>query len=130
LKGQKAPGFASPLYAPILELGDGSPMSRKDFVEKYDLCCEGLSPKRVKVPRDIFLEDISKIFGPIVNKNGYNYEFTKDPLFIEKIKTLWMGDTLKTLSTSIKVDIFRNGERINLREDGEVDELGYVCRVD
>lgn len=65
-------------------------MFRKDFAEKYDLCCEGLNPKSVKLPRDSFLEHISKIFGPIVNKNKYNYEFTKDPLFIEKIKTLWM----------------------------------------
>jgi hypothetical protein len=25
-----------------------------------------------------------------VNNNGYNYEFIKDPLFIEEIETLWM----------------------------------------
>ncbi len=56
----------------------------------YDLYCEGLNPKCVKVPKDISLEDIDKIFGPIVHKNEYNYEFTKDPLFIKKIKTLWM----------------------------------------
>jgi hypothetical protein len=43
----------------------------------------------VKVPRDITLEEISKFFGPIVNKNGYNYEFTKDLSFIEEIETLW-----------------------------------------
>jgi hypothetical protein len=36
------------------------------------------------------LEDISKLFGPIVNKNGYNYEFAKDPVFIKKIEKLWM----------------------------------------
>jgi len=36
------------------------------------------------------LENASKSLGPIVNKNNYNYEFTKDHVFIEKIEKLWM----------------------------------------
>jgi hypothetical protein len=87
LKGQNRLGFVTPLYVPIPKLGDGSPMSKKDFIKKYDFYCQGLSPKCVEVSRDISLEDIDKIFGLIVNKNKYNYEFTKDPLFIKKIKT-------------------------------------------
>jgi len=67
-------------------LRDGGLISRKEFIEKYKLNCEGLSLKCVKVPRYIYLEEISKFFGPIVNKNGYNYEFTKDPLFIEEME--------------------------------------------
>ncbi len=62
-------------------------MSKKNFIKKYDFYYEGLSPKCVEVSRDISLEDIDKIFGLIVNKNKYNYEFIKDPLFIKKIKT-------------------------------------------
>jgi hypothetical protein len=89
LKGQRL-GFAILLYTPILVLGDGGPISKNEFIKKYKFSCEGLSMKHVKVPRDIILEEISKFFGPIVNKDGYNYEFTKDPLFIEEIKTLWM----------------------------------------
>ncbi len=29
-------GFVAPLYAKVLELGDGCPLFCKDFVEKYD----------------------------------------------------------------------------------------------
>ncbi len=77
------------MYDTILELGNGGLMSKKRFVEKYDLSCEGLSPKWVKVLRDITLEEINKFFG-LVKKNGYSYEFTKDPIFIEKVERLWM----------------------------------------
>jgi hypothetical protein len=44
----------------------------------------------VKVPIDISLEDVSKVFGAIINKNGYNYTYLNDPMYIEKIKVLWM----------------------------------------
>jgi hypothetical protein len=89
LKGLKL-GFAAPLYVAIPALGDGVPIPKKDFAEKYELYCEGLNPKHVKVPRDISLEDITNIFVHVANKNGYNYEFTKDLVFIEKVKKLWM----------------------------------------
>jgi hypothetical protein len=68
-------------------IGDGGSISKKEFAEKYKFCCERLSPKHVKkVPRDTSLEENSKFFGPIVNNNGYNYEFIKDPLFICLLK--------------------------------------------
>jgi hypothetical protein len=70
LKGIKS-GFATPLYAHVPALGDSGPISKKEFVKKYEFCCEGLRPKRVKMPRDISLEDIIKIFGLVVNNNGY-----------------------------------------------------------
>jgi hypothetical protein len=71
-------------------LGYGGPISKKEFAEKYKLSCECLSPKHVQVPRDNSLEEISEFFGPVMNNNGYNYDFTKDHLFIEDIETLWM----------------------------------------
>jgi len=77
------------LYVAILELGDGGPMFRKEFLEN-DLNCVILNLKRVKVPRDITLEKIRKFFGLVTNKNGYSYEFTKDPIFIKKVERLWM----------------------------------------
>jgi len=54
------------------------------------LCFEELSPKWVKVPRNITLKDVSRIFGPIMNRNGYNYVHKEDPNFIRKVRTLWM----------------------------------------
>jgi len=44
----------------------------------------------VKVPRDITLKEVNRIFGPIVNRNGSNYLHNKDPHFICKVKTLWI----------------------------------------
>jgi len=49
--------------------------------------------KRVKLPKDISLEEISKFFGPIVNKDGYNYinEGMKYRNEGHKIKTLFLS---------------------------------------
>ncbi len=88
LKGQTRIGFIAPLYVSILQLENCGLISKKEFVKKYELCSKGLNPKCVKVPRDIILEDISKFLSPIVNKNSYNYECTKDHVFIEKIEKL------------------------------------------
>jgi hypothetical protein len=64
-------------------------MIRKHFAEDYNLKCEGLSPKQVKVPKDVCLKDISKFFGPLINKNGYSYVHSNDLEFIEKVESLW-----------------------------------------
>jgi hypothetical protein len=61
-------------------------MKNQDFAQKYGLVCEGFNPKAVKVPKDISLEEVSKIFGPIIKKNGYNYTFLEDPKYIEEIE--------------------------------------------
>jgi hypothetical protein len=74
----------------VRELRDGQPLFTKDFVKKYDLCCEGLSPKHIKIPRDLTTEDVTKVFGPIVNQNDYNCLHCEDPVLIAKIKTLFM----------------------------------------
>jgi len=60
-------GFVMPLYGKVLELGDGRPLFTKNFVEKYELCCEGLSPKCIKIPRDLTTEDVTKVFGLDLN---------------------------------------------------------------
>jgi hypothetical protein len=107
LKGLRS-GFVVPLYTPMLVLEDGGPISKKGFAKKYKLCCEGLSPKHMGVPKDTSLKDISKFFSPVVNNNGYSYEFTKDPMFIEKVEKLWMVVHQKPC-INIKVDILGNG---------------------
>ncbi len=61
-------GFVATLYDKMPELKDGQPLCTKDFVEKYDMCCEGLSHKHIKIPRDLTTKDITKIFGPIMIK--------------------------------------------------------------
>jgi len=73
------PRFASPLYAEILKLEDGSHMIWIHFTEWYDVSVQGLSPKHVRVPKNIVVEDIFKLFRPLANKNGYNYVHIDDP---------------------------------------------------
>jgi hypothetical protein len=73
------PRFASPLYAEISKLEDGSHMTWIHFTERYDVSAQGLSPKHVRVPKDIVAKDIFKLIGPLANKNGYNYVHIDDP---------------------------------------------------
>ncbi len=51
---------------------------------------EGLSPKRVRIPRDITMDYIQKYFGPIHNQNGYNYVLNENPKIIAEIESLCM----------------------------------------
>jgi hypothetical protein len=66
-------GFAAPLYNKVSKLRIGRPLFTKDFVEKYDLYCEGLSPKLIKILRDLATKDVTKVFGLVVNQNDYSY---------------------------------------------------------
>jgi hypothetical protein len=84
------PSFIVSLYIAIPRLIDGGVMTHKHFVEDYNLKCEGLNPKQVRVPRDVNLKDISKFFGPIINKNGCSYVHSNDLEFIKMVKSLWM----------------------------------------
>jgi hypothetical protein len=83
-------GFVFPLYVRIPVLNGGGPMSCKMFVKHYDLCSKGLNPKCIKIPRKIIVEETHKYFGPMHNKNGYNYVFSEDPKMIAKVEGLWM----------------------------------------
>ncbi len=89
-EGLPLPTFMAQVYATIPNLGNGSPMNQSDFAQTYRLVYEGFSLKGVKVPIDISLEDVSNFFGAIINKNGYNYTYLNDPMYIEKIEVLWM----------------------------------------
>jgi len=64
-------------------------MSCKMFVERYDLCLEGLNPKCIKILRNIIVEEMHKYFGPMHNKNGYSYVLSEDPKVITKVEGLW-----------------------------------------
>lgn len=87
-----ARGFTTLLYTKVPKLfsSDG-PRSfiRKDFVDKYDLCYLGMSPKHIiRLLKDCTKEDIEKCFGPIVNKNGHQYIKCLDPKLITKVERL------------------------------------------
>ncbi len=86
-------GFVASLYDeifPLFSYNGNSSFIRKEFVEKYDLCSIGLSPKQIRIPKDCTKEEIEKCFGPIVNKNGYRYTECSNLEFIATIEKLWM----------------------------------------
>jgi len=60
------------------------------FIKEYKLSSKGKSAKRIKISRDVIVEEVAKYFQPIQNKNGYNYIFNEDPMFITKVERLWM----------------------------------------
>jgi hypothetical protein len=105
--------FATSMYATIPNIGDGNPMSRNDFVKTYGLICQGFSPKEMKVPRDISLEDVSKTFGPIINKNGYNYTYPNGPMYIKKNRVSLDGHTPKALPSYIMINFLRDCKKTN-----------------
>jgi hypothetical protein len=53
-------------------------------------CAKGMSPKQIKVPRDITSKGVCKVFGPIQNKNVHSYVFNEDHVLIAKVERLWM----------------------------------------
>ncbi len=88
-----ARGFTTPLYTKVPELFNDigtCSFSRRDFVEKYDLCCLGMSPKHIKILKDCMKKEIDKCFGLVVNKNGHRYIECLDPKLIAKVGKLWM----------------------------------------
>ncbi len=67
-------GFMTIVYGEVLELlpnDNNCCISRKEFVEKYDLCHVVLSPKQIKMFRYCTKEEVLSLFGPVVNKNGH-----------------------------------------------------------
>jgi hypothetical protein len=83
-------GFPPALYAKVPEIYDVHPLFHKDFVEKYDLCFEGLCPKCIKVSKDVTLEDVLNNFGQVVNRNGYNYVHCENLELVVKVERLFM----------------------------------------
>jgi hypothetical protein len=92
LKGSfcKLAWFACPLYAEVPKISNGSAISCKEFVEIYVFFVEGMSPKMIKIPRNLIVEEVSKRIGLIQNKNGHNYVHSENFVLIAKVERLWM----------------------------------------
>ncbi len=88
-----ARGFTAPLYVEVPELliDDGScSFMQKDFVDKYDLSCVGMSPKQIRLLGDYTKKEVQKYFDLVVNKNGHRYSKCSNATFMVKAKKLWM----------------------------------------
>jgi hypothetical protein len=87
---KRSSSFVVPLYTKVPKLSNGGLVSREEFAKCYELCSKGLSPERIKIPKDVTMEEMHKCFGLVHNKNGYSYVFSEDPLVITKVESLWM----------------------------------------
>lgn len=89
LKGNFKPvWFVTPLYTEFPKIGNGSPITWKEFAEKFKLCATGMSPKRIQIPGDILAKEVAKYFKPITSMNGHSYIFNHDLVLIEKVEKL------------------------------------------
>lgn len=65
--------------------------SKKEISKKYvDLCNKRLTPKHLKVGRDLLEEEVEALFGTSMNKNGYQYWHTNDEEMITIVENLFM----------------------------------------
>jgi hypothetical protein len=79
LKASSKPlGFATPFYVEPLEIGNGGPITQKEFAKRFAFCAINMNPKDIKIPQDILAEEVAKYFGPVVSKNGHNYVYSQD----------------------------------------------------
>jgi hypothetical protein len=51
LKASSKPlGVVAPLYMEPLEIGDGGPITQKEFAKRFALCAIGMNLKHIKIP--------------------------------------------------------------------------------
>ena len=97
-RGGKKSSWVDPLYAcqPEIYWDRKSLVTRDWFVEKYNLCNRGITPKQIKIGIHLEEADVESLFGPRQNGNGYRYA-TMDEDFVRKVETMWMICHQKTV---------------------------------
>jgi hypothetical protein len=83
--------FAKTCFGEVLELFpfvNNYGFIIKEFVDKYDLGFIGLNPRQIKLPRYCTKEEVEKLFGPIINKNGHHYMECIDPKILTRVERL------------------------------------------
>lgn len=119
--------FAPPLYAKVLEICDGHPLFCEDFVKKYDLCFESLCLKRIKVPRYVILEDVSNVFGQVVNRNNYSYVHCQNLKLIAKVKRLFVIVHKKPCVPATRIILVGMARGVICEEKGKkMNRVAYV----
>jgi hypothetical protein len=86
--------WVAPLYATPLDIifDKKNLNTRKDFVEKYDLCNKGPNPKCLRIGKDLEEEEVEELFGKAISRNGYRYCHTDNEEFITKCYANALGD--------------------------------------
>jgi hypothetical protein len=58
------------------------------FEDKYNLGFIGLNLRLIRLPKDYTKEEVEKLFGSIVNKNGHCYMECTNPEILAQVKRL------------------------------------------
>jgi hypothetical protein len=62
-----------------------------------------MSPKLIKVPKNITSKGVCKVFGPVENKNVHSYVFNEDHVLIAKVERLWILVHQKCVILALKL---------------------------
>ncbi len=83
--------YVDPLYGttPKTIFDKKTELSRRSFWEKYGICNEGITSKRLKIGKEIEEEEVVGLFGPC-SCNNYKYCHNEDEALISRVETLWM----------------------------------------
>ncbi len=67
--------WVEPLYGekPKIIFDKKNVVSRTLMFEKYGFCYQGLSPKQLRIGRDLEEAKVEALFGPNISKNVYRY---------------------------------------------------------
>ena len=97
-RGGRKSSWVDPLYAcqPEILWDRKSLVTRDWFVEKYNLCNRGITPKQIKIGVHLEEADVESLFGARQNGNGYRHA-TMDEAFVRKVETMWMICHQKTV---------------------------------
>ncbi len=69
---------------------DNCGFSIKKFKDKYNLGFIGLNPRYIRLLRYCTKDEVEKLFGPIVNKNGHCYMQCTNLEILAQVERLWM----------------------------------------
>jgi hypothetical protein len=65
--------------------------SKREIFDKYvNLCSKRPTLEHLKVGRDFLEEKVEALFGPSINRNGYQYCHTNDEELIARVENLFM----------------------------------------
>jgi hypothetical protein len=86
-------------------------LSCQSFWEKYGISNERITPKRLRIGKEIKENEVVGLFG-LCSCNGYKYCQNEDKALITKVETLWMIMHQRTKVPNIRM--------INIAEAHEI----------
>jgi hypothetical protein len=67
------------------------------------LCNFSISPKNLRIGKEVEELEVEALFEPYILNNGYKYSFSDDEKLISNVETLWMVTHQKTQVPSTRL---------------------------